>query len=261
MTGGAAPVQYQDQNGKVYTEQEAIDAGLIPGPGGTPGGQYQIQSGDTLSKIAAQQGMSVNQLLAANPQIADPNMIYAGQLLTIPGGAGWADAYGTPSGTPGGQYQTQPGAAAQGGFWNRVGEYIMPGQDNVGLLGNLQNTLGGMFGGGGAAAGGGAGGMFGGLGSLAMAGIPAYLLGKMAYDEAKADKGVPLTPLTTMGPTGRYNIEAEIARRMGTQSPNPIEYGLLPRGTIPTLSGGQPAAQGIAPLAADPGYDMVGLFR
>jgi hypothetical protein len=136
----------------------------------------------------------------------------------------------------------------------------------VGLLGNLQNTLGGMFGGGGAAAGGGAagggaGGMLGGLGSLAMAGIPAYLLGKMAYDEAKADKGVPLTPLTTMGPTGRYNIEAEIARRMGTQSPNPIEYGLLPRGTIPTLSGGQPAAQGIAPLAADPGYDMVGLFR
>jgi hypothetical protein len=100
------------------------------------------------------------------------------------------------------------------------------------------------------------GGLFGGQGglaSLAAAGIPAYLLGKMAYDEAKSDRGVPLTPLTTMGPTGRYNIEAEIARRMGTQSPNPIEYGLLPRGTIPRLSGGQPmtAAHGgaVYPMA------------
>jgi len=114
----------------------------------------------------------------------------------------------------------------------------------------IQGQGGGMFGGGGGGGllggvasgllGGGAGGMLGGLGSLAAAGIPAYLLGKMAYDEAKADKGVPLTPLTTMGPTGRYNIEAEIARRMGTQAPNPVEFGLLPSGTIPTLSGGQP---------------------
>jgi hypothetical protein len=90
--------------------------------------------------------------------------------------------------------------------------------------------------------GGGGSGMAGGLGSLAMAGVPAYMLGKMAYDEAKKDKGVPLTPLTTMGPTGRYNIEAEIARRMGTQTPNPVEFGLLPQGTFPQLSGGQPMA-------------------
>jgi hypothetical protein len=107
------------------------------------------------------------------------------------------------------------------------------------------------------------GGFFSGLGSLgklAMAGIPAYMLGKMAYDETKRDRGVPLTPLTTMGPTGRYNIEAEIARRMGTQSPNPIEYGLLPRGTIPTLSGGQPmnAAHGgaVYPMAYAEGGDV-----
>ena len=56
-----------------------------------------------------------------------------------------------------------------------------------------------------------------------------------------------------MGPTGRYNIEAEIARRMGTQGPNPIEYGLLPHGTFPELSGGQPmnAAHGgaVYPMA------------
>ena len=75
-------------------------------------------------------------------------------------------------------------------------------------------------------------------GSLAMAGLPAYMLGKMAYDEAKADKGVPLTPLTTMDAGGRYNIEAEIARRTGAAAPNPVEFGLLPEGTIPQLSGG-----------------------
>ena len=63
-----------------------------------------------------------------------------------------------------------------------------------------------------------------------------------------------------MGPTGRYNIEAEIARRMGTQTPNPVEFGLLPSGTIPTLSGGQPmqAAMGgaVYPMAYAEGGDV-----
>jgi len=74
----------------------------------------------------------------------------------------------------------------------------------------------------------------GGIGALAAG------LGKLAYEDAKKQKGVPLTPLTTMSPTGRYNIEAEIARRMGQQTPNPVEFGLLPAGTIPELSGGKP---------------------
>ena len=56
-------------------------------------------------------------------------------------------------------------------------------------------------------------------------------------EEARKDKGVPLTPLTTMDAGGRYNIEAEIARRMGREAPNPVEFGLQPR--MPTLSGGQ----------------------
>jgi len=56
-------------------------------------------------------------------------------------------------------------------------------------------------------------------------------------DEARDRKGVPLTPLTTMDPVGRYNIEAEIARRMGGAQPNPVEFGLMPQGTFPELSG------------------------
>jgi len=87
---------------------------------------------------------------------------------------------------------------------------------------------------------GGGGGLAGGLGSLAglgLAGGAAYGLGKLAMEEARRDKGVPMTPLTTMDAGGRYNIEAEIARRMGKEAPNPVEFGLQPR--FPTLSGGQ----------------------
>ena len=86
--------------------------------------------------------------------------------------------------------------------------------------------------------GGGAGGGFGArdIASLGAAGV----LGKLAYDAAKDRRGVPLTPLTQMDAAGRYNIEAEIARRMGKEAPNPVEFGLLPQGTLPTLSGGRP---------------------
>ena len=88
-----------------------------------------------------------------------------------------------------------------------------------------------------------AGGFLSGLsdfGKTAGIGALAAGLGKLAYEDAKKQTGVPLTPLTTMSPTGRYNIEAEIARRMGQQAPNPVEFGLLPKGTIPELSGGKP---------------------
>ena len=96
--------------------------------------------------------------------------------------------------------------------------------------GVLSNILGG----------GGAGGGFGNFAKLAGIGALSAGLGKLAYEDAKKQKGVALTPLTTMSPTGRYNIEAEIARRMGQARPNPVEFGLLPEGTLPVLSGGQP---------------------
>jgi len=85
--------------------------------------------------------------------------------------------------------------------------------------------------------GGSGGGGFGGK-DLAAMGL-AGLLGKMAYDEAKNAKGVAQTPLTTMNSAGRYNIEAEIARREGKEAPNPVEFGLLPSNTFPTMSGGR----------------------
>ena len=78
--------------------------------------------------------------------------------------------------------------------------------------------------------------------ALGIGGIGA-LLAKLAFDEAKNRKGVPLTPLTQETATGRYNIEAEIARRMGKEAPNPVEFGLLPTGTIPRLTAGRPTPE------------------
>ena len=88
----------------------------------------------------------------------------------------------------------------------------------------------------------------GGIGSLlglAGAGALAGQLGKLAYEETKGMRGVPITPMTAMGPTGRFNIEAEVNRRMGLPPPDPIEFGLLPEGTLPELSGGRPLEEPI----------------
>jgi hypothetical protein len=106
------------------------------------------------------------------------------------------------------------------------------------------------------------GGQGGGLGALGIAGLVglAGSLGKMAYDETKKDTGVPLTPLNTMNAAGRFNLEAEIARRMGQQAPNPVEFGLLPQNNFPELSGGQPAPVGMnmGGYVMPMGYNMGG---
>ena len=46
---------------------------------------YTIQSGDTLAALAARWGTTVDAIMAANPQITDRNLIYAGKELTQPG--------------------------------------------------------------------------------------------------------------------------------------------------------------------------------
>lgn len=48
---------------------------------------YTIKAGDTLSKIAARNGLTLAQLLQANPQISDPNRIKVGDVLNLPNGS------------------------------------------------------------------------------------------------------------------------------------------------------------------------------
>jgi LysM repeat protein/GH25 family lysozyme M1 (1,4-beta-N-acetylmuramidase) len=48
---------------------------------------YTVKAGDTLSGIAAAHGVSLIELEHLNPQVKNPNLIYAGQVLTLPPGA------------------------------------------------------------------------------------------------------------------------------------------------------------------------------
>jgi len=65
---------------------------------------YTIKKNDILSKIASAHGVALADLLAANPQIKNPNKITEGQVITIP----------VPSGAPdqgGGSAQPSPSAS------------------------------------------------------------------------------------------------------------------------------------------------------
>ena len=53
----------------------------------TGAGQVTVRSGDTLSAIARNNGISLAVLLAHNPQIADPNRIQVGDVVYLPGSA------------------------------------------------------------------------------------------------------------------------------------------------------------------------------
>jgi LysM repeat protein len=69
---------------------------LIPSTGTTPpsdpppspppsAGTYVVQRGDTLRKIAARYDISLKDLIAANPQVTNPNLVYRGQMIYLPG--------------------------------------------------------------------------------------------------------------------------------------------------------------------------------
>lgn len=49
-----------------------------------PGMRYTVQSGDTFFNIAGRYGITVQSLVNANPQIADPSRIVPGQVICIP---------------------------------------------------------------------------------------------------------------------------------------------------------------------------------
>ena len=74
INGAPANQTIDDQNGQIR--------GLT-----TPATEnIEIAVGDTLSQIAERHGTTVDELLAANPQISEPDRIFAGQQLTLPQG-------------------------------------------------------------------------------------------------------------------------------------------------------------------------------
>lgn len=70
----------------IYPGQVLVIPGGTGGIPPTGGSVYYVQAGDTLKKIAARFGATLDALLAANPQIANPNLIYVGQAVKLPAG-------------------------------------------------------------------------------------------------------------------------------------------------------------------------------
>lgn len=61
---------------------------------------YTVRPGDTMSGIAADHGVSLQELIRANPQVSNPNLIFVGQSIDIPYGATVTPTL--PGGFPGG---------------------------------------------------------------------------------------------------------------------------------------------------------------
>ena len=47
-------------------------------------GIYNIKPGDNLTKIAKAYGTTIDALMKLNPQIKNPNLIYAGHKMKVP---------------------------------------------------------------------------------------------------------------------------------------------------------------------------------
>lgn len=83
---------------KIYVGEKIY----IPGKGGTapkPAPKpathnYTVRSGDSMSSIASRNGVSLAALERANPQIHNPNVIYPGEVVHIPGAGGTAPVNG-----------------------------------------------------------------------------------------------------------------------------------------------------------------------
>jgi peptidoglycan endopeptidase LytF len=113
----------------------ALNAGqqlILPATGDelrprTPAREYQVKPGETLSRIAADYGVTLGALLQAN-RIADPNAVYPGQTLLIPTAAENAASDGL---------QIQIGPARSGYFYYTV----QPGDTMSEIARNLNTTM------------------------------------------------------------------------------------------------------------------------
>lgn len=72
---------------------------------------YTVMPGDSISKIAIKYGISNwRDILAANPSVTDPDLIYVGQVLKIP-------TSGASSASGGGSTPVQAGVGSSLGEW------------------------------------------------------------------------------------------------------------------------------------------------
>ena len=87
-------------------------------------GSHTVKRGDTLWAIARANGVPLNELIAANPQIKNPNLIYPGQKVNIPVGG---NAPGPTGGTtgPSGPSTPTPAGNASGARTAQIAESFL----------------------------------------------------------------------------------------------------------------------------------------
>ncbi|HWH72628.1 MAG TPA: M23 family metallopeptidase [Candidatus Sulfotelmatobacter sp.] len=72
---------------------DQIQAGqVLRIPGGKPGRRYAVQQGDSLWELAGRYGISLEDLLASNPQVDNPGHLQIGQEIILPAVGGAGDA-------------------------------------------------------------------------------------------------------------------------------------------------------------------------
>lgn len=96
LVNGVVACQYSGSNtsGGHYDLSTTVDGwpvgGGAPAPApapapAAPGGEVTVKSGDTMSGIAQAHGVSLQALEQANPHITNPNLIYPGEVVLLPG--------------------------------------------------------------------------------------------------------------------------------------------------------------------------------
>lgn len=78
---------YEGQRIIIPTSMIAIPTPIVTLP--PIGGTYIVQKGDTLRKIADRIGVTVNDILAVNPQITNASLIFVGQVISLPANASY----------------------------------------------------------------------------------------------------------------------------------------------------------------------------
>tara|TARA_B100001287_G_scaffold274146_1_gene278883 strand:+ start:1368 stop:3017 length:1650 start_codon:yes stop_codon:yes gene_type:complete len=223
-TGGSATTSNIFQRAKEYILPGQDKVGLFgnirKGIGSFFGGDTTVvQQGDTLSSIAAKEGTTVAELLKANPQITNPNLIQAGATINLPGGGVLSKIGGGLRGIGEGIGGLMPSTDGQ----SRIGmiEDMIKGRpsDPVREGGGF---LGGMMGGGQQQGGGGflqslGGAMTSPAGLAGLYGLATYLGAK------EREGGLAETPAVTMDSLGRY----QLSKTLGTGGTRE-EFGLGP---------------------------------
>lgn len=69
---------------RMFFTAAALSAALLAAPAQAAGLTHTVVRGDTMWKLAVRYQVGTSEIIQANPQIANPDLIYPGQILNIP---------------------------------------------------------------------------------------------------------------------------------------------------------------------------------